>query len=473
MFECPLSCRRALIVSWNPLLNAGIASIAIALQRPVTDIALLSGYMILATGAFGPFTSALGRKYGKRPMYVFSSLMGTIGVIVCATAKSYNTLVGGRVLEGIAIAAYESLAVASIGDLYFVHERGPRVAFMMFLLAGISNGISIIAGRITEMYGWQWNFYILIPFAVAQTIAVILYCPETMYRRQRIYEIDIQGSEKNLEKLADIEEHARHVEHKSVNIDSVEVKKVAMQDSMLPPMPPKKKSYFRELSLYNGAFVDDSLFKMILACPAILFNIGAFYQIVMTGCIIAWYVAVAISGGVIFAVPPFNMKPADIGYMSAGPFIGGFLGALTCLLTAEPYIKWMTRKNKGIYEPEFWLLPLAIDGACAITGLIGYGYATARALAIPFICFTWGIMLFGMTAIATHCSQWALDSYRSNSTELFVMNMVSLPLLPSSMSLEPADIRSSGFQKFLLLRVSLLPCQLLCAAAPSSYGHIR
>jgi hypothetical protein len=35
-------------------------------------------------------------------------------------------------------------------------------------------------------------------------------------------------------------------------------------------------------------------------------------------------------------------------------------------------------------------------------------------------------MLFGMTAVATHVSQWALDSFRNNSTELFVMNMVSL-----------------------------------------------
>jgi len=76
--------------------------------------------MILTTGAVGPFTSAFGRKYGKRPSYVFCSVVGTIGVIVCETAKTYNSLVAGRVLEGIAIAAYESLAVASIGDLYFV-----------------------------------------------------------------------------------------------------------------------------------------------------------------------------------------------------------------------------------------------------------------------------------------------------------------------------------------------------------------
>jgi len=133
-----------LTVPQNPLLNAGIASVAVALNKPLTDIALLSGYMILTTAAVGPFTSALGRKYGKRPCYVFCSVIGTLGCVICETASSYNALVAGRVLEGVGIAAYESLAVASIGDLHFVHERGPRVAFMMFLLAAISNGISII-----------------------------------------------------------------------------------------------------------------------------------------------------------------------------------------------------------------------------------------------------------------------------------------------------------------------------------------
>jgi hypothetical protein len=33
-------------------------------------------------------------------------------------------------------------------------------------------------------------------------------------------------------------------------------------------------------------------------------------------------------------------------------------------------------------------------------------------------------MLFGMTAIASFCTQWALDAYRQHSTELFIMNMV-------------------------------------------------
>ena len=102
---------------------------------------------------------------------------------------------------------------------------------------------------------------------------------------------------------------------------------------------------------------------------------------------------------------------------------GGLLGFAFCFVTAEPYIKWITRRNKGIYEPEFWLLPLVIDGALSTIGLLGYGYATQNQASIGVICFCWGVMLFGMTGVSTHCSQWALDAFRQNSTELFVMNV--------------------------------------------------
>ncbi len=109
--------------------------------------------MLLCTGACGPFVSALGRKYGKRPVYVASSIFGTVGIIISESASGYSTLLAGRILQGVGLAAYEALAIATIGDLFFVHERGPRVAVAMFLLAAISNGVSIIAGVITANLG--------------------------------------------------------------------------------------------------------------------------------------------------------------------------------------------------------------------------------------------------------------------------------------------------------------------------------
>ena len=187
--------------------------------------------------------------------------------------------------------------------------------------------------------------------------------------------------------------------------------------------PPLKKTYWQELALYNGTFVGDPLWKMLLACPAILLNIGALYQIVTTGLVIAWYVAIAILTGAVFASPPYLLSLATVGYMSVGPLVGVLLGSMVSGLATEPYLKKMSRTNQGIYEPEFCLLPTAIGFIIAIAGLLGWGCAVRDFRSICLVAFIWGVILFGMAIIASFTSQWALDSYRQNSTELFMMNM--------------------------------------------------
>jgi MFS family permease len=383
--------------------------------------------MLLAAGAEGIFISALGRKYGKRPFFVMSSIISTIGCIICETASGYTGLLVGRILQGLSVAAYESLAVSLIGDIFFVHERGPRVAMILFILAAISNGVSIIAGVITERLGWNYNFHILLPFVALQTILVIFYCPETCYRRKAIYEIDTVGSDENLDKLANYEERQRHAHGGAKVADTrtefADVEKTVTRQTTIESIPPKK-TYWQELALYNGTFVEDSVWKMVLACLCMFFNLGALYQVLSTGLIIAWYVGVAIGSGVVLALPPFLLSPSTIGYMSAGPLIGGFLASFLLFFTTEPLMKWIVRRNKGIYEPEFHLALVSVGGVCTVTGLIGWGYSVNNGQSIYLICFCWGLMLFGMTSIATNCTSWALDAFRQYSTEIFVLNMV-------------------------------------------------
>lgn len=110
--------------------------------------------------------------------------------------------------------------------------------------------------------------------------------------------------------------------------------------------------------------------------------------------------------------------------MSAGPLIGGTIGGIVCFVTSVPLIKFMTRRNRGVYEPEFCLLPVSLGCVCTVAGLISWGYVVKDFGSIYLVCFLWGLMLFGMTLLATFATQWALDAYRPLSTEIFVMNMV-------------------------------------------------
>ena len=65
-----------------------------------------------------PFCSALARKYGKRPQYLFGCTMALIGTIVCVVSGSnYSTLLAGRLLQGFGTTPFESLSLAAIGDM--------------------------------------------------------------------------------------------------------------------------------------------------------------------------------------------------------------------------------------------------------------------------------------------------------------------------------------------------------------------
>ncbi len=108
---------------------------------------------------------------------------------------------------------------------------------------------------------------------------VILFGPETQYRRKAIYETDTAGSEENLEKLASIEVRAaRHVENPSksaeASTDDIERTTTLASVDSVPP----KRSFVKELALYSGIYTEDNFLKMVVASVAILLNVGCKYM---------------------------------------------------------------------------------------------------------------------------------------------------------------------------------------------------
>ena len=84
----------------SPLLSPALVVIAKDFHKDVSDITVISGYMLLVTAASGPFVSACSRKWGKRFILILSSLFGLIGTVVGSATHSYNGLLAARVIQG-------------------------------------------------------------------------------------------------------------------------------------------------------------------------------------------------------------------------------------------------------------------------------------------------------------------------------------------------------------------------------------
>ncbi|KAF5546700.1 hypothetical protein FNAPI_8718 [Fusarium napiforme] len=400
----------------GPILNAGIVQVATDLHVSFGKIAQLSGYLTLALGAASPLVSALARKYGKRPLFVGSSAIGVVGCLVAEFAPGYNQLLAGRVLQGLGSSAYESLCLSVISDLYFVHERGFYVSIPIFLLGALSNGVSIIGGVIITNLGWKYNFHILLAFLGFQLILVILFCPETTYNRSAIYNIDRVGSQVDLDEKQNQEQaQLEHVEKASVTLGND-------ADASFQNIP-AKKTFLQDMALYNGTFTEKSVVSMGIASVAVVFNVITSYNVFISGLIMAWFVGMAVLSGVFLAGPPWTLTSASIGYVSTGPFIGGLLASSLMAWISDPWIKFMTRRNKGIYEPEFRLI-LAIPGTiCTVAGLVGFGTVIDKGLSVYVLSFLWGLTLFGMCIVASVTSAYALDAMPSLAVENFIFNV--------------------------------------------------
>lgn len=190
---------------YSGLLNPGLGVIAVDLDRSINDIAVLSSYQLLTAGASAFIVAACSRKWGKRPVFFFSSLLGTVGSVIGSCVPTYDGILAARIVQGIATAAYESILVSAIGDIYFVHQRGLYISVVQFILGGVSNVAGVVCGPITDNLGWRYLFHLCVLFSGLQTILVFFFfVPETNYIREAHYNTD-EVADDNLEELAQAE----------------------------------------------------------------------------------------------------------------------------------------------------------------------------------------------------------------------------------------------------------------------------
>ncbi|KAG9602884.1 serine/threonine kinase 16, partial [Aureobasidium melanogenum] len=186
----------AVATTASPSVAADTVVLAIVFKVKFQDAALLTAYHLCGVGVASWLFVPLARVWGKRHVFLFGALlMVASSAWGGSTQKSlnYRSLIWARVFQGIALAPFESLVNDVVGDLFFVHERGFRMAFTNVCLFGAAFLTPVCVGFIASnnSLGWQWSFYFLSIFMGAGFILLFLFLPETAYQRPRYLQIDI------------------------------------------------------------------------------------------------------------------------------------------------------------------------------------------------------------------------------------------------------------------------------------------
>jgi hypothetical protein len=97
------------------------------------------------------------------------------------------------------------------------------------------------------------------------------------------------------------------------------------------------------------------------------------------------------------------------------PFIGGVLGSALSGKISDIVVRYMTRRNGGVFEPEFRLFMVFFVALSTVMGLWGFGWSAQ--VDDPWIAPTvfFGVIGFGCTLGSTVSISFVVDSYRADA----------------------------------------------------------
>lgn len=270
---------------------------------------------------------------------------------------NYTTLLAGRMVQGLGTTAWESLSLAAMGDMFYLHERGLRTSLTVATLTCTPSMVSIIAGVLTETRGWKTIFIASLPFNVFCLIGVIFFLPETQFHRPAAEEKS-PGADGSASPSA-----TPHHETEKKEAHLVET-------SSSPAAPIKPRMSFQQsLAPWSGAsYTDKGVGHLLSGVFVHLINPAVIWIQLVSAVLISLYVVTAYITSQIWTPPPYNLNIAQNGYFYAGGFIGGVLATV-----AGPVCDWtaraLARLNGGVFEAEF---RLPITGAGVVFCSLGW-----------------------------------------------------------------------------------------------------
>ena len=159
----------------------------IEIMNWVFSIYLLTSAML--TPIYGKLADTIGRK----PIFLFGTLLFMIGSALCGLSNSMLTLILSRAVQGIGAGAMMPVALTIIADLYPVEKRA-KVLGLNSTAWGIASVVGPLAGGvIVDTVGWHWIFFINVPIGVFLLGMIWFYFHENK-KTKKSEKMDLLGS---------------------------------------------------------------------------------------------------------------------------------------------------------------------------------------------------------------------------------------------------------------------------------------
>ncbi|KAJ6072388.1 hypothetical protein N7467_010473 [Penicillium canescens] len=405
-------------VTWGPV------NLELGFSYAILNDSYAAGCGSLCIG--GLFLVPFALKYGRRPIYIFSTAIQCGISIWSAKMQNVADLMLVNILSCIVGALAEVLVQMTVADVYYVHQRGlTNTIYFWFMTVGTTLA-PLAGGFITQSQGWRWVWWwMAILFGVGVGAFIFLY-EETMFDASRIEGVPVP--ERNDPKPTPIKEDIEpSALEKSMSTQEAHSYQAVEIDYSIPV-----KSYRKKLALWSNSPVPFSEVAKHCYQPfLILFSFpGVFFMALVYGLMTACTTVPVTTLSSVMTLPPYNFGASQIGLMGLPPFIGTTLGALICGPLSDSIALFLAKRNGGVFEPEMrlWL-------ALAFTPLIpaglfmfGIGLNNGSHWLLP--AFGLGVSSVGAVPASSAALTYLTDSY----TEIIADSVVGVTFIRNLIS---------------------------------------
>jgi MFS family permease len=402
---------------------------------PMGDELGFSSQTLTNTYAIGCATLALGApmlipfalKYGSRPVYILSSVAQFAISIWAAKTVTAGDWWGVNSLQCWIGSLAEVLIQMTVADLFFVHQRGLMNTIYIWAYNVGSNLAVVASGFITDGLGWRWVWWFFAIFFGAQSFMFFFGFEETKYsvvssllggQRNSLSgptDSNLVRNENEKDMLAKSTTPTSDIEAGATN-DDVDAARNLSVVHFDPNVP--RKTYWQKLSLLKTTpgpwshFLRHSYqpFMILVSIPGVAFSSITY------GILVAFGTVMTTALSTYMLSPPWEFSASQIGLMSMAPFIGSTLGSLLVGPLSDYVALRLSKRNGGIYEPEFRFycflpfIPFQCGGAWYFANALADGRHWSH------IAVAYGICNFGTAPLQSLALTYMLDAYNGESS---------------------------------------------------------
>jgi MFS family permease len=354
----------------------------------------------------GPLLVPFALKWGRRPVYVFSTAAQFAISIWTAKLQTTGDLIAVNTLNCLFGALAEIIVQMTVADMFFVHQRGRMNSFYIWFLNIGGSLAPLAAGYITVNQGWRWVWWWMTIFFGISFLVYVFMFEETKFSTTRI-ESDSQFPSSSNNEDSRIQELDTKIADAIVTSNFEEPAPVIV-DHTIP-----LKTYRDRLALWStspGSF--GKLFFHSYQPLVIFATIPAVFYISLVYSIINATITVMITvlSEYLYS-PPYDFNSAQVGLMSLPPFIATLLSLLIVGPVSDWSILFLAKRNKGIYEPEMRLWVIAAFIPFVPAGLFMFGFGLANGSPWPVLAVGYGLMSFGCAPASAITLTYLADAY--------------------------------------------------------------